>query len=56
MTSRRRAAGFDDLWIGHKMNTIPDFDHDGDVDQADFGHFQACVSEANVAYEFSCAE
>lgn len=26
-----------------------DFDHDGDVDQEDFGHFQACLTEANVA-------
>jgi len=26
-----------------------DFDHDGDVDQADFGHLQACISGAGVA-------
>ncbi len=26
----------------------PDFDHDGDVDLADFGHFQICMSGLNV--------
>ena len=29
----------------------PDFDHDGDVDQADFGHLQACLTGQGVAPE-----
>lgn len=37
-------VAFDDLWIGSVLPRIPDFDHDGDVDQVDFGHFQACLT------------
>jgi hypothetical protein len=41
-------AAFDDLWIGAVRPTIPDLDYDGDVDQDDFGRFQACLSGAGV--------
>ncbi len=32
-----------------------DFDHDGDVDQADFGFLQTCLSGLNVVYGSGCA-
>ena len=31
-----------------------DFDCDGDVDQEDFGHFQACYTGSGVGYEPEC--
>jgi hypothetical protein len=34
---------------GCPPTVVGDFDHDGDVDQADFGHFQACLSGRYVA-------
>ncbi|MGQ9650830.1 MAG: hypothetical protein ACUVXJ_12025 [Phycisphaerae bacterium] len=34
-----------------------DFDHDGDVDQTDYGHLQACMSGAGVAQaDPACAD
>ena len=31
-----------------------DFDSDGDVDQADFGRFQACLAGLDVPYATGC--
>ena len=31
-----------------RRHTPADFDYDGDVDQADFGHFQLCLSGTDV--------
>lgn len=42
-------AAFDDLWVGTRRHPIPDLDFDGDVDQKDFGLFQACYTSAGVA-------
>jgi hypothetical protein len=33
-----------------------DFDRDGDVDQADFGHFQQCISGLGVGYDPGCKD
>ena len=33
-----------------------DFDQDGDVDQADFGHLQACFSGTGSAYGAGCQD
>ncbi len=33
-----------------------DFDWDGDVDQTDFGHFQACISGSGVALSPGCED
>ncbi|NLE60023.1 MAG: hypothetical protein GX616_16855 [Planctomycetes bacterium] len=44
-------AAFDDLWVGTRLPSIPDFDRDGDVDQEDFGLFQACYTSPGVAQE-----
>ena len=35
---------------------LGDFDHDGDVDQEDFGDFQACLSGPGVPYSPGCAD
>lgn len=44
-------AAFDDLWVGTRLNPVPDLDRDGDVDQEDFGLFQACYTNAGTAQE-----
>ena len=33
-----------------------DFDHDGDVDQVDFGHLQGCMSGGGVVYGAGCGD
>lgn len=33
----------------YDFSVLPDFDDDGDIDQADFGAFQACLSGADVS-------
>jgi hypothetical protein len=37
-----------------RNGTAADFDGDGDVDQADFGVLQACLSGTGKLYEFGC--
>jgi hypothetical protein len=44
-------AAFSDIWFGPPLPPTPDFDRDGDVDQADFGHFQACLSGEGVSQD-----
>ncbi len=44
-------VGFEDLWLGTLLPTptpIPDFDVDGDIDQVDYGFFQACLTGPGV--------
>ena len=35
---------------------LADFDHDGDVDQEDFGHFQACLSGSGQSHLPECTD
>jgi hypothetical protein len=53
-------AGFDDLWLGTSLpmpTPIPDFDMDGDIDQVDYGFFQACYSGPGIPQsDPSCAK
>lgn len=35
--------------------TVDDRDYDGDIDQSDFGFFQACLSGSHVSYQPACA-
>jgi len=50
-------AAFDDMWFGQPLPTTPDFDRDGDIDQTDFGHFQACLTGAgNAQNDPDCAD
>jgi len=35
--------------------TWPDFDNDGDIDQEDFGHLQACFGTADTRIQTNCA-
>jgi M6 family metalloprotease-like protein len=36
------------VWSFRTASASPDFDHDGDVDQADFGHLQMCLSGPGI--------
>jgi hypothetical protein len=45
--------GFDDESWRVRVNSIADFDHDDDVDQEDFGHFQSCLAGGSV-YPAGC--
>jgi hypothetical protein len=39
------------------MRTVgPDFDHDGDVDQSDFGHLQACMTALGALPAAGCSD
>ena len=42
--------------IGDACETSGDFDHDGDVDMADFAHLQACFTGAGVPPGPGCAD
>jgi hypothetical protein len=33
-----------------------DFDHDGDIDQEDFGHMQLCLAGTGVSYDLGCQD
>jgi len=39
-----------------KGSFLPDLDLDGDVDQEDFGHLQACFSGSGQGFEAACAD
>ena len=48
------------VWFDNIVIPVPrglgDFDHDGDVDQEDFGHFQACLSGSGKSYLPGCTD
>jgi len=52
--SDSQLTGQDIVGITVGASAAADFDVDGDVDQADFGVFQACFSGPDVAYESGC--
>lgn len=43
-----------DVFLGGDVPAVADFDRDGDVDQTDFGVFQACLSGSAVPYGPGC--
>jgi len=44
------------VWSFRTWGSLADFNWDGDVDQADFGHLQACLSGAGVMYGPGCQD
>jgi len=51
-------GGFNTNWIQFTLRAAivaSDYDGDGDVDQEDFGYFQACYSGTGVPYGPGCA-
>lgn len=47
-------TGSDTLTVTVRLNRLPDFDGDDDVDMEDFGYFQACFSGSDVPYPSGC--
>jgi len=45
-----------DVFLNGNVLPAADFDLDGDVDQNDFGFFQACFSGSEVPYEPGCKD
>jgi hypothetical protein len=44
------------VWSFKTWGSLADFNWDGDVDQADFGHLQACLSGSGVSYGPGCQD